>query len=88
MIAGLKIKLSMAILAALAVSAVAFKVDLELIKRKAAEQRELGWKEQIRKDDEQYRKELEEEQKKIHARPGNDSKTSTRQTPLSSEITQ
>ena len=45
MLRGLKIKLSMAILAALAVSAVAFKIDLDLIRHYAREQRKLSWKE-------------------------------------------
>lgn len=81
MLSGLKIKLSVAILAALAVSAVAFKVDLDLIRRRATERRELSWKEQIRKDDEAYRKELEEQTKKIQPHAGNESKPSTRTTP-------
>ena len=81
MLRGLKIKLSMAILAALAVSAVAFKIDLDLIRHKAREQRKLSWKEQIRKDDEAYRKELEEQTKKIQPHAGNESKPSTRTTP-------
>jgi hypothetical protein len=81
MLRGLKIKLSMAILAALAVSAVAFKIDLDLIRRRAVEQRELSWKEQIRKDDEAYRKELEEQTKKIQPHAGNESKPFTRTTP-------
>ena len=81
MLTGLKIKLSMAILAALAVSAVAFKIDLDLIRRRAVEKRELSWKEQIRKDDEAYRKELEEQTKKIQPHSGNESKPSTRTTP-------
>jgi hypothetical protein len=81
MLRGLKIKLSMAILAALAVSAVAFKIDLSLIRRRAAERRELSWKEQIRKDDEEYRKELEEQTKKVQPQASNESKPSTRTTP-------
>jgi hypothetical protein len=81
MLKGPKIKLSMAILAALAVSAGAFKIDLDLIKRRAVEQRELSWKEQIRKDDEAYRKELEEQTKKVQPQAGNESKPSTRTTP-------
>ena len=80
MLRGLKIKISMAILAALAVSAVAFKIDLGLIRRRAVEQRELSWKEQIRKDDEAYRKELEEQTKKIQPHAGSDLKASTRTT--------
>ena len=81
MLRGLKIKISMAILAALAVSAVAFKIDLWLIRRRAIEQRELSWKEQIRKDDEAYRKELEEQTKKVQPQASNESKPSTRTTP-------
>ena len=77
MLRGLKIKISMAILAALAVGAVAFKIDLGLIRRRAVEQRELSWKEQIRKDDEEYRKELEEQTKTIQPHAGNESKPST-----------
>jgi hypothetical protein len=72
------IKISTAILAALAVSAAAFKIDVYLVERRAADRWRLSWKEQIRKDDEQYRKELAEQKMKFHARRGNDSKTSTR----------
>jgi hypothetical protein len=81
MTAGLKIRLSMAILAALAVSAVAFKIDPDLIRRRAVEQRELSWKEQFRKDDEAYRKELEEQTKKVQPQASNGSKPNTRTTP-------
>jgi hypothetical protein len=82
MLKAANMKLLMVILAALvALSAVLFKIERHTSQEAKAAQQQLHNQEQIRKDDEDFRKQVEALKKKSHAYAGNESKTWKSYTP-------